>query len=94
MADVGAHLAHDERILKILPEVLGNVAAKIENLVKRLATALKSTRKRIKETHLRVHNLSGLSVEPLANHVAHAVGLHRHTIQDISIFHRTTADER
>ena len=49
--DLGTHVTHDEGVLKILPKILVDLAAKVEDLVEGLAAALKSARECIKESH-------------------------------------------
>ena len=49
--DLGTHVTHNEGILKVLPKVLVDLAAKVEDLVEGLAAALKSARESVKESH-------------------------------------------
>ena len=49
--DLGAHVAHDERVLEILPKVLVDLAAKVEDLVECLTAALESAREGIEKSH-------------------------------------------
>ena len=50
--DLGTHVTHNEGVLKVLPKILVDLTAKVEDLVKGLATALKSARKCVKESHM------------------------------------------
>ena len=49
--DLGTHVTHNECFLKVLPKVLVNLAAKVEDLVECLTAALKSARESVKESH-------------------------------------------
>ena len=49
--DLGTHVTHNEGVLKVLPKVLVDLAAKVEDLVEGLAAALKSARESVKESH-------------------------------------------
>ncbi len=49
--DLGAHVTHDEGVLQVLPKILVDLAAKVKDLVEGLATALKSARESVKESH-------------------------------------------
>ena len=50
-SDLGTHVTHDEGVLKILPKILVDLAAKVEDLVEGLTAALKSARECVKESH-------------------------------------------
>ena len=50
-SDLGAHVTHDEGVLQVLPKILVDLAAKVEDLVEGLAAALKSARESIEESH-------------------------------------------
>ena len=45
------HVTHNEGVLKVLPKILVNLTAKVEDLVEGLAAALKSARECVKESH-------------------------------------------
>ena len=49
--DLGTHVTHDESVLKVLPKILVDLTAKVEDLVKGLAAALKSARECVKKSH-------------------------------------------
>lgn len=49
--DLGTHVTHNEGVLKVLPKILVNLTAKVEDLVEGLAAALKSARECVKESH-------------------------------------------
>ena len=50
-SDLGAHVTHYEGVLQVLPKILVDLAAKVEDLVEGLAAALKSARESIEESH-------------------------------------------
>ena len=50
-SDLGTHVTHDESVLKVLPKILVDLAAKIKDLVEGLAAAFKSARESIEESH-------------------------------------------
>ena len=49
--DFGTHVTHDEGVLKVLPKILVDLTAKVEDLVEGLAAALESARECVKESH-------------------------------------------
>ena len=49
--DLGAHVTHDEGVLQVLPKILVDLTAKVEDLVEGLAASLKSARESIEESH-------------------------------------------
>ena len=49
--DLGAHVTHDERVLEVLPEVLVDLAAHVEDLVDRLARALEAGPQAVEKAH-------------------------------------------
>ncbi len=49
--DLAAHVAHDARVLELLPDALVNLAAEREDLIQGLAAALQTALERIEQTH-------------------------------------------
>ena len=51
--DLGAHVTHDEGVLQVLPKILVDLTAKVEDLVEGLAASLKSARSVLRYAELR-----------------------------------------
>ena len=49
--NLGTHVSHDEGVLKVLPKILVDLAAKVKDLVEGLAAALQSARESVKKSH-------------------------------------------